>query len=74
MIALDEVLVAASLGCIDTALLCELLKNKPVSLEVVMTGATCPDELFDFADYISEINCIRHPYEKGVSAREGIEY
>lgn len=74
LIALDEVLVAASLGCIDTALLCDLLKNKPPTLEVVMTGATCPKELFDLADYISEINCVRHPYEQGIPARHGIEW
>lgn len=74
LIALDEVLMAASLGCIDTALLCNLLKNKPDSLEVVMTGNICPEELYDYADYISEIKCIRHPYQKGVQARKGIEF
>ena len=74
LIALDEVLVAADLGCIDTALLYGLLKSKPPTLEVVMTGATCPKELFDIADYISEIKCVRHPYEKGIAARKGIEF
>ena len=74
LIALDEVLVAASLGCVDISLLCELLENKPSALEVVMTGGTCPEELLDYADYISEIKCIRHPYEKGVPARKGIEF
>lgn len=74
LIALDEVLVAADLGCIDTNLLYELLQNKPAKLEVVMTGATCPEKLFDIADYISEIKCVRHPYEKGIKARRGIEF
>ena len=74
LIALDEVLVAVSLGCIDLNLLKELVLNKPIGLEVVMTGAVCPDEILELADYISEINPIRHPFEKGVTARRGIEY
>ena len=74
LIVLDEVLVAASLGCIDTTLLKGLLSTKPDTLEVVMTGATCPDEILEMADYISEIKAIRHPFEKGIQARKGIEY
>ena len=74
LIALDEVLVAASLGCVDTMLLKELILTKPNGLEVVMTGAMCPGEILELADYISEINPIRHPYEKGIQARRGIEY
>ena len=74
LLALDEVLVAASLGCIDTKLLKKLIINKPVGLEIVMTGAVCPEEILELADYISEIHPIRHPYEKGVQARRGIEY
>lgn len=74
LIALDEVLVAVSAGLIDKALLIDLLKNKPDFLEVVMTGRNCPEELFAYADYISEIKAVKHPYEKGISARKGIEY
>lgn len=74
LIALDEVLVAAKCGIIDKELLIGLLKDKPDFLEVVMTGRDCPEELFEYADYVSEIKAVRHPYEKGISARKGIEY
>ena len=74
LIALDEVLVAASLGCIDTSLLKELILTKPDGLEIAMTGAICPKEIEELADYISEISAVRHPYEKGIEARCGIEY
>ncbi len=74
LLVLDEVLVAASLGCIDTELLKVLILSKPNGLELVMTGAMCPKEILDLADYISEINPVRHPYEKGINARRGIEY
>lgn len=74
MIVLDEVLVAASLGCVDTKLLKEFISNKPEGLELVLTGAICPDEILDLADYISIIDAVRHPYERGIPARRGIEY
>ncbi len=74
LIALDEALVAAKCGIVDKDLLIGLLKNKPDFLEVVMTGRDCPEELFEYADYISEIKAVRHPYEKGIGARYGIEY
>ena len=74
LIALDEVLVAAQCGIVDKELLIGLLKNKPDFLEVVMTGHDCPEELFKYGDYISEIKAVRHPYEKGITARKGIEY
>ena len=74
LIALDEVLVAAKCGIIDKELLTGLLKDKPDFLEVVMTGRDCPEELFECGDYISEIKAVRHPYEKGICARKGIEF
>lgn len=74
LIVLDEVLMAASLGVVDTKLLLTLLKEKPAGLEVAMTGATCPTELSEIADYVSEIRCVKHPYKCGISARKGIEY
>lgn len=74
LIALDEVLVASSLGCVDTLLLRDLLLKKPGGLEIVMTGTICPKEILELADYISEISAVRHPYDKGIGARRGIEY
>lgn len=39
-----------------------------------MTGHS-PEQIFiDSSDYVSEINAIKHPYEKGITARKGIEY
>ena len=38
-----------------------------------MTGRNPKDSLIDLAHYVSEIKCIKHPFEKGISARVGIE-
>jgi cob(I)alamin adenosyltransferase len=54
-------------------MLLEFLKNKPNHLEVVLTGRNSSEELLEYADYVSRINKIKHPYDKGIKARVGIE-
>ena len=52
----------------------ELIIHKPEPLELVVTGRD-PAPLFtDNADYISEIKAVKHPFDKGIPARRGIEY
>ena len=50
------------------------LVDKPENVEVVLTGRSAPKELIEIADLVSEIHEIKHPYQKGINAREGIEY
>ena len=58
---------------IDTARVVDFLKNRPEQLEVVMTGRNPKPELVELADYITNMNAVKHPFEKGVPARKGIE-
>jgi len=53
-------------------LLC--FKNKPAHLELVLTGRNAPDELIELADYVSDINAVKHPMSSGIQARKGIEF
>lgn len=73
LLILDEVLGAVSTGLIDYEKLLCFLKNKPQSLEVVMTGRNPSDELLSLADYVCDIHKEKHPYDKGIAARGGIE-
>lgn len=73
MIILDEIMASVSMGFIQTDEISGLIKQKPTKLEVVMTGRNAPKELIDLADYVSEIHAVKHPFEKGISARPGIE-
>ncbi|MEG0692642.1 MAG: cob(I)yrinic acid a,c-diamide adenosyltransferase [Oscillospiraceae bacterium] len=73
MLVLDELLGAISTGLIDYDLLISFLKNKPPKLEVVITGRNPNEELLDLADYVSDIHKIKHPYDRGIKARGGIE-
>ena len=50
-----------------------LLRERPAGLEVVLTGRNPPPELIELADYISEIKKVKHPFDKGIAARDGIE-
>ena len=70
---LDEALYAVRAGLLDEDLLAEFLEDKPEHLEVILTGQEPGKRICDAADYISEIRKIRHPFDSGVSARDGIE-
>ena len=73
MLILDEVIGAVNYGYLDKDILLNYLKNHN-NTEVVMTGRNAPDYLVDLADYVSEINPVKHPYKRGIKARKGIEY
>jgi cob(I)alamin adenosyltransferase len=74
MLILDEVMAAISTGLLSRDDVVDWLRNKPAGLEVVLTGRDAPPELVELADYVSEIKAVKHPYEKGIAARKGIEF
>ena len=71
IIILDEVIHALNAGLVSIEDVKQLL-NKEV--EIVLTGRDAPDWLIGTADYVSNIQKIKHPYDKGIIAREGIEF
>ena len=52
----------------------DLIVNGRESAELILTGRDPDDEFIRLADYVSEIKCVKHPFEKGVPSRKGIEY
>ena len=50
------------------------LKKKPPFKHVILTGGGAPDEIIALADLVTEMKCIKHPYQKGIKAQPGIEY
>lgn len=74
VIIMDEFLDAYNKEMLDRRLAEEIIKELSVSSEIVLTGRN-PSEIFcSMADYISEISEVKHPYQKGITARKGIEY
>jgi len=50
------------------------LKKKPTLKHVILTGGGAPKELIELADLVTEMKCLKHPYQKGIKAQPGIEY
>ena len=74
LIVLDEVLDALSAGLITEEDIRKLLSAKPADTELVLTGRAAPVWLEEQAGYITEMKKIKHPWDEGIAAREGVEY
>ncbi|MCI8650216.1 MAG: cob(I)yrinic acid a,c-diamide adenosyltransferase [Anaerotruncus sp.] len=74
LLILDELFGALSTETVDEDLLRNFIIHKPAALELVLTGRNPPDWLLKAADYVSEICKRKHPYDKGIQARQGIEF
>ena len=71
---MDEVNICLDLGLLDLKEVVETLKNKPEEMEIVLTGRNAKKEIIDIAHLVSKIEPIKHYWDTGVIAREGIEY
>jgi cob(I)alamin adenosyltransferase len=74
LVILDEINVAVDYKLISLNDVVELLQKKPEALELVLTGRYAPPEIIKHADLVSEILEIKHPYQKGVTSRKGIDW
>ena len=74
LVILDEVNVALDLKLIDLEEVLKLIKGKPGKVELVLTGRHAPNEVVEVADLVTEMKEVKHPFNKGVQARKGIEY
>ena len=75
IIILDEFTYPLHYGWVPIEDAIETLKNKPDMLHVVITGRYAPDGLVEFADLVTEMREIKHPYkEQGIKAQPGLEF
>ena len=74
IVVLDEVLVALKFELVSLDDVLGLIRAKPPAVELVLTGRDAPAEVIESADLVTEMNAVKHPYERGVPARKGIEY
>jgi len=74
MIILDEINVAVAFGLIASKEVIELLRRVPKGIELILTGRYMPETFAQYADLISDIREVKHHFQKGASARRGIEY
>ena len=71
---LDEAVAACNHGLIEEATLIDFLRGRPKALEVVLTGRDPSQHLLDAADYVTEMRKRKHPFDRGIAARRGVEF
>lgn len=74
LLVLDEIIIAVNCAYLDEGDLIEFIKNKPDKLELVLTGRGATDAMIEIADYVTILEKEKHPYDKGLQSRMGIEY
>jgi cob(I)alamin adenosyltransferase len=74
LLILDEINVAVDYDLIDYHDVVKLIEEKPEKLELVLTGRYAHPEITRYADYVTEMLEIKHPYQQGVEARKGIDF
>jgi len=73
MVIMDEVCVAIHFELLKTEDVLSLFDEKPEPVELILTGRYCSPELIEKADLVTEMQEVKHYYQKGVAARKGIE-
>ncbi|MGN1106524.1 MAG: cob(I)yrinic acid a,c-diamide adenosyltransferase [Huintestinicola sp.] len=74
MLIIDEFFAAYNKDLLEREIADRIVFEKAYECELILTGREPNGRFIDAADYVSEIKCVKHPYEKGISARKGIEY
>ena len=73
IVVFDEIATAHSFHLISLEEMLDVIASKPDGVEVVLTGRYAPAEVIDAADLVTEMGEVKHYYDKGVQARQGIE-
>ncbi len=73
LLILDEANVAIKYDLFSTQDILDMITLKPKNMELVITGRGAPPEIIEKADLVTEMRAVKHYYQKGVQAREGIE-
>ncbi|MBZ4017705.1 cob(I)yrinic acid a,c-diamide adenosyltransferase [Streptomyces purpurogeneiscleroticus] len=71
---LDEFAYPMHWGWIDTDEVIDVLRNRPGTQHVVITGRNAPEKLVDFADLVTDMTKVKHPMDAGQKGQRGIEW
>lgn len=74
LIIFDEINYAVKFGLISLDDVLALLDKKPEKLHVLLTGRDARPELIERADLVTEMKLVKHPYQQGIKAQQGIEF
>jgi len=74
LVVLDEVNVALEYNLIELDEVIKLIEDKPPRVELILTGRYADNGLIEMADLVTEMVKVKHPFDRGIKARKGIEY
>ena len=74
LVVLDEINIALRYNYIDVPQVLALLDERPEHQNIVLTGRNAPDAILERADLVTEMKMIKHPFEKGILARKGVDF
>jgi cob(I)alamin adenosyltransferase len=74
LVVLDEITYPLTYGWIPVGEVIDVLRQRPAGLHVIITGRDAPQELIDYADLVTEMREIKHPFQTGLKAQPGIEF
>lgn len=74
LVVLDEINMAVFFNLLDVQDVLQLIKDRPPRVELILTGRKADEKIIAAADLVTEMTKIKHPYDKGIKARKGIEF
>jgi cob(I)alamin adenosyltransferase len=74
LVVLDEITYPVTYGWLDVQEVVETLRSRPEHVDVIMTGRDAAAELVEFADLVTEMTEVKHPFQEGIKAQPGIDY
>jgi len=74
LLILDEIIFCFSKGLAAMEDIKNIIDKKDETVEIVLTGRGASKELIVLADLVTEMKKIKHPFDKGIKARRGIEF
>lgn len=74
IVILDEITYALAYNWLPMDEVLETLRQRPPELHIIITGRDAPQELMDFADLVTEMREVKHPYHKGIKAQPGLDF
>lgn len=74
IVVLDEITYPITYGWLDVDEVIETLRERPANLHIVLTGRDAHEKLIEFADLVTEMREVKHPFQAGIKAQPGVDF
>jgi len=74
LVVLDEMTYPLNYGWLDIEEVIQTLRERPADLHVIITGRDAPQRLIEYADLVTEMREVKHPFQQGIKAQPGIDF